>query len=87
MELEAGDETAGLGESSRKRLATAMLCTRRERRREEEGPEAGVLEPDEDDSEGEGAVSCREGRGRGSGGSETLSPTGMLMTIILGDSE
>jgi hypothetical protein len=56
-----------------------MLCTRRERRLEEE-PDGGVLEPD-DELEEEDAVSNVE-RGRGSGGSETLASVGMLTTIM-----
>lgn len=76
----------GLGGSLLRRFATTMLCTLRERRREEDGPEPGVLEPDDEDedSAGDGALllASRVGRGRGSGGRETFASTGMLMTIM-----
>lgn len=70
------------GGGERKRLATAMLWTRRERRREE-GAERGGLEPEDDSLEDDAVGSVKEGRGRGSAGRETFVSMGMLMTIMV----
>ncbi len=82
FDVAGSDDVVGLGASSRNKFATAMLWTRRERRRDE-GPDAGVLEPEETSLDDDDAELSRVGRGRGSGGSETFPSTGTLMTIMV----